>query len=333
MTTTDDSNLDPPGDPYSELHRSGWDTPSSPTERAPEPDTAPSDDSWVRPAPPRKRSRVRRWIKRAALVLVSILLVVETLAVVLTFADPSRTMFMATDDAPGNTVQQNVSIDHISRYMISAAIVHEDGELGTRWAPFDYVEFGDRVVARLRGQGDPAGSSIPQQVTKNIFFNRSQNDVKKGIEAVFAIPFGYTISDRRMMEIYLNIAQFGPNLYGVCAATWYYFGLPPWDISANQAQQLAGTLPLGEDVRRAPGGGIDLSENAFWLVPISVNRAAGWFIPQIESEMGGWEGVVGTVGIDEPASAFSDTLDEPDACSTMPDSVRERLAAEGVGPK
>lgn len=329
MTTTDDSDQDP----YSELHRSGWDTPSSPAEQDPRPDTTPSDDSWVRPGPPRKRSRVRLWLKRSALVLVSILLLVETLAVALRFADPSRTMFMATDDAPGNIVQQNVSIDHISRSMISAAIVHEDGELGTRSAPFDYAEFRDRIVARLHGQKDPAGSSIPQQVTKNIFFNRSQNVIKKGVEAVFAIPFGYTISDKRMIEIYLNIAQFGPNLYGVCAATWYYFGVPPWDMSAVQAQQLAGTLPLGEDVRRAPGGGIDLSDDAFWLVPVSVNRASGWFIPQIESEMGGWEGVVGTIGINEPASAFSDTLNEPDACSTMPDSVRERLTTEGAEPK
>ncbi|MGC0367600.1 monofunctional biosynthetic peptidoglycan transglycosylase [Rhodococcus sp. 27YEA15] len=336
VITTDYSNLDPDGklvDYESWLQRPQ--APAVPHAQQPiYPGTTPDPSPPGSPEPPspRRRGVFLRWAKRIAVTSFALFLLVESIAVGLIFFMPPSTMFMATDEASGPTVQQNVSIDHISRYIISAVIVHEDGELGTRLAPFDYGEFVDRIAARLDGEKDPAGSSIPQQVTKNIFFNRSQNSVKKGIEALFALPFGYTISDERMMEIYLNIAQFGPNLYGVCAATWYYFDVPPWNVSSVQAAQLAGLLPLGEDVRRAHDGGIDLSEDAFWLVPVSVNRAAGWFIPQIESEMGGWEGVAATIGIAEPASAFEDTLDQPDACSTMPQAVRDRLDSEGVAP-
>ncbi|MGC0363479.1 monofunctional biosynthetic peptidoglycan transglycosylase [Rhodococcus sp. 27YEA15] len=355
MTRNDAPKPDSGGPGYPAFPRPTWEGRSRPADQTAAPPYTPDLDDRT-PAPPPKPvprkprphkprpkhdeprreestrqgpSFLRRWAKRAALALVAVLATVELIAILLVFVTPPRTMFMATDSAPGPIVQQNVSIDHISRYMISSAIVHEDGQLGTRSAPFDYGEFMDRIEARLRGNKDPAGSSIPQQVTKNIFFNRSQNSVKKGVEALFSIPFGYTISDKRMMEIYLNIAQFGPNLYGVCAASWYYFGVPPWNINEYQAAQLAGTLPLGEEVRRAPGGGIDLSENAFWLVPISVNRAAEWFVPEITREMGGWEGVVATIDIHEPASAFADRQGERNACSTMPQGVADRLAAEG----
>lgn len=334
MTTTDNSDDDPHPQSADDRVRPPTSESKGFYERPELPGLTPDPPPPVLPdsQAPRRRSKPLRWMKRILAGMLLVFLIVESTAVSLVFVMPPTTVFMATDEASGPTVQQDVSIDHISRYLVSAAIVHEDGELGSRIAPFDYGEFVDRIAARLDGERDPAGSSIPQQVTKNIFFNRSQNSVKKGIEALFALPFGYTISDERMMEIYLNIAQFGPNLYGVCAATWYYFGVPPWNVTPSQAAQLAGLLPLGEDARRAPGGGIDLSDNAFWLVPVSVNRAAGWFVPQIESEMGGWEGVVATVGITEPASVFAGTRDQPDACSTMPGDVRDRLRSEGITP-
>ncbi|MCS4257988.1 membrane peptidoglycan carboxypeptidase [Rhodococcus erythropolis] len=58
-----------------------------------------------------------------------------------------------------------------------------------------------------------------------------------------ATEFSYSMSDQRILELYLNYAQFGPGLYGVCAASWYYFNTPPWFMSEYNANQLSGVLP------------------------------------------------------------------------------------------
>ncbi|MFD1813142.1 biosynthetic peptidoglycan transglycosylase [Rhodococcus gannanensis] len=246
-------------------------------------------------------------------------------------ATPPRTLFMLTDEADGPTVFQDVSLDYISRHYVAAVIVHEDAKLGTRTGPYHLGEFVDRTTNYLGTGEDNSGSTIPQQLVKNIFLFRGEwvvtKAVRKGVEAVLAWPFNL-IGDRRQLELYLNYAQFGPNLYGICAASWYYFNRPPWDGNGADAATLAGLLPLGEDAKRAPGGGVDITSDGQWVVASTVTRARTK-VPQRVEEMGGWEGTVETVGILDSASD-NNPLDDPDSCSTMPESVANRLASEGA---
>ena len=59
-----------------------------------------------------------------------------------------------------------------------------------------------------------------------------------------------TLPDRRVLELYVNYAQFGPHLYGICAASWYYFGEPPWSMTAYQSAQLMGVLQMSAATAR-----------------------------------------------------------------------------------
>lgn len=139
-----------------------------------------------------------------------------------------------------------------------------------------------------------------------------------------------TVSDKRVLELYLNYAQFGPQLYGVCAATWYYFDSPPWDVSEYQSAQLIGLLPAKSLAQRAPGGGIDTSERAHPLSASMVTGAADSWVPMALGYMNGWRDAVATIGIDDEASDYA-PFGDPDGCATMPDAVRELLTLEASG--
>ncbi|MDQ0825402.1 monofunctional biosynthetic peptidoglycan transglycosylase [Arthrobacter sp. B2I5] len=223
-----------------------------------------------------------------------------------------------------------MSIDNISRFALGAAIAHEDQQLGTRTGAFDINDFNARVNAYLEGKPDPSGSTIPQQLVKNIFLWPDQDGFRKGLEAGLATEFSLTLPPKRILELYMNYAQFGPHLYGICAATWYYFGHAPYKMTENEAAQLMGVLPLPNRVRRMEGGGIVLDKEADSLVWEYVNGAANYWVPKQLEGLGGWEGAVATVGITDKASDHALTRSGPDGCATMPESVKS-ISGQGAG--
>ncbi|BAS17612.1 monofunctional biosynthetic peptidoglycan transglycosylase [Arthrobacter sp. Hiyo8] len=274
--------------------------------------------------PIRSRRRIRRFIFWWFKLLVTLVVLSELIAVAFTWITPPRTAFMLEDGEP--IAYQFVSIDHISRFVLAAAIVHEDEQLGTRSGAFDMKDFNARVDAYLNGKPDPSGSTIPQQLVKNIFLWPDQNALRKALEAGLSTEFSYTLSKQRIMELYLNYAQFGPKLYGICAASWYYFDEAPWYMSEYQAAQLMGTLPLPSLVQRAKGGGflLDNTAQSGWAINY-INGAANVWVPMQIKDMGGWQAVVATIGITDKASDHAATQNQPDACSTMPQSVSDQL--------
>ncbi|WP_242701573.1 transglycosylase domain-containing protein [Arthrobacter cavernae] len=239
---------------------------------------------------------------------------------------PPRTSYMMQSGEP--VVYQYVSIDHISRYVLAATIAHEDQELGTRPGAFDIEAFNARAKAYIEGKPDPSGSTIPQQLAKNIFLTPQQNAVRKGIEAGLATEFSLILSEERILELYLNYAQFGPKLYGICAATWYYFGNPPWNITEYQAAQLMGVLPLPNLVQRAKDGGIYLGPVVNFRVWDYVNGAANVHVPRQIEGMGGWKAAVATIGITDTAADHANERGSADSCSAMPSSVLDRIKQE-----
>jgi monofunctional biosynthetic peptidoglycan transglycosylase len=142
------------------------------------------------------------------------LLVVQLLAVAfigsLRWWAPPRTAFMLESGQP--VAYQYVSLDHVSRYLVAAVIAHEDEQLGTRSGAFTLSQLSSRVGAYLSGRPDPSGSTLPQQLAKNIFLWPSQDPVRKAIEAALASEMSWTLPPQRLMELYVNYAQFGPGL-------------------------------------------------------------------------------------------------------------------------
>ena len=315
-------------------HTPATSPPSSaePESRSQPPTAPPARTIPDRPAgPPLRRRRprpIRRLVRRVFSALFVLALATLAYMISLNWFLPPFTMFQLTDPADGSTIAQPVSLDHVDRDLLAAVLLHEDPELGTRAGPFDIGQFLDRVRIHVGGGDDPSGSTIPQQLVKNLFFTRDQNALRKGLEAMLAFPFNAVVDDRRQLELYVNSAQFAPEVYGICAASWYYFNTPPWDISGDQAIALASLLPTADFARRADGGGLDVS-NTEGVVYRAWNRNT-WYLPNQLAAVGGWPGITSTIGIDEPASTHADRRNDPDACSTMPPSVRQRLAAENA---
>ncbi|WP_246063390.1 biosynthetic peptidoglycan transglycosylase [Blastococcus colisei] len=255
----------------------------------------------------------------AALAVVQVLLVLS-----LRWVDPPTTAFMAAN--PDGAIQESVPVEHVSRNFLAAVIAHEDAALPYRSGAFDWNVMWGRAQAHIFGDEDPAGSTIPQQVAKNVFLNQELSAWRKVVEAGLAVEMAAFVDDRRMLELYANYAQFGPTIYGVCAAGWYYFDSPPAELSEAQAVQLVGLLPSPGHVQRAPGGGMDfeVDDGMGWLsrshvinaqnrVPAHLDRLG--FQPVEDS------GVEGLASDQEPSD---------DDCSTPPEEVIELIAAEGT---
>lgn len=275
--------------------------------------------------PPEQKRRTPRWVRwlRGCLVVTLLpVLALFTFCAGHNLVTPSETAFMR-DNEP--YIHEWVDLDHISRYPIAAVLVLEDVDMGNRVNAFDVARFIGKAQSYLGGQSDiEGGSTIPQQLVKNLYFSPDRSAWRKAGEAIVSLPFAWTVSDSRMLEMYMNYAQFGPKLYGICAASWYYFDSPPWSLTQLQGSQLAAIVRLPSEARRADGGGVyvlgpnsdaDFRDRVYNRVP----RDLGY--------LGGYEPLMRSVGIDDDAS---DHDHSDSSCAVSPVGVRNLLRAEVV---
>lgn len=290
-----------------------------------------------RPAspPPRRKHPFQRFLVSSFFVLLIPVAVSWALVFSMNYWTPPRSTFMKIDvetmHPSERLTYQYVSMDHISRYMVAAAIAHEDQQLGPRSGPFEWQDFQRRIIAHMKDEPDTSGSTIPQQLAKNLFLWPEQTGFRKGLEAAFSYELSYTMPRKRILELYLNYAQFGSNLYGICAASWYYFEQPPWNISETQAAMLATMLPHPEVIYKRTDGTIQFGSTGSNGRPMYVQdqEKVSWVGEQIANH-GGWEKMMTAVGIYDSASSHEDTRSHPDACSTMPQTVMDRFYKEGM---
>jgi monofunctional biosynthetic peptidoglycan transglycosylase len=265
-----------------------------------------------------------------AVVLVGLLLQAAVLAG-LNWVGLPTTRYMA--DNPNGAIREWTDAEQVSRYFLVLAMGQEDQDLPTRAGAFDMDAFLDRAQAHARGEPDDSGSTIPQQLVKNMFLTPDQTAVRKGVEAVLAQEMSVLVSDARILELYANYAQFSPEVYGVCAASWYYFGHSSKEMSLDEAAQLVGLLPSPLHVQRGPYGGLQFSDpdgdgvvepqEDGYISAENVWRAQA-LAPAWFEQMGGF-GATETLGIDGLAA------DEPAGdgdCSEMPEDVADLIARE-----
>jgi len=285
------------------------------------PDTGRRDE--VPPEEVPRRRRRRRLFRRAGRVLVAAFVLHALVLLSLRWVDPPTTAFMMANEA--GAIQQSVPVEHVSRNFLAAVIAHEDQALPYRDGAFTWDELYGRAEAHLRGEEDPSGSTIPQQVAKNIFLNQEMSAWRKAVEAGLSMELALVVDDRRMLELYVNHAQLGPRVYGVCSASWYYFDTPPSTLSVDQAVQLVGLLPSPGHVQRAPGGGLDfqVDDGLGWLSRSHVVNAQNR-VPRHIAEKGFQpveDAGVGGLAQDQPAT--------DDDCSEVPEEVTELIDQEG----
>lgn len=138
---------------------------------------------------------------------------------------------------------QPVAINKIPKHMIRALIVAEDARFYSHSgidtdALKEIMEYNLSKKRFIYG-----GSTISQQTIKNIFLSPSRNPFRKWHEFVLTIGMERNLTKKRILSLYLNIAEFGRGIYGVNAAAQYYWNIPASRLSVRQAIELAATLP------------------------------------------------------------------------------------------
>lgn len=138
--------------------------------------------------------------------------------------------------------QHWVGRQQISRHAFSAVIASED-QLFYQHYGFDVEAIYKAYRHNQHGGTLRGASTISQQVAKNLFLSPARNFGRKILEIWFTLLIEVLWSKERILEMYLNIAEFGDHLFGVEAASRRYFGIPAQQLSASQAALLAATLP------------------------------------------------------------------------------------------
>jgi len=142
-----------------------------------------------------------------------------------------------------------VPLSRISPFVISAVTISEDDRFWEHEG-IDLEGMEEALKRDLaRGELAAGGSTITQQLAKNLWFSPTKNPVRKLKEAIMAWRLERALSKRRILELYLNVAEWGDGVFGIAAAARRHFGTSPAALSPEQAARLAVVLPnpLGMD--------------------------------------------------------------------------------------
>ena len=186
-------------------------------------------------------ARIFSWILRIVLgfILLSLLWVLAY-----RFINPPITATMLGDIFAGRGATRDwMPITRIDRDMVRAAIAAEDGKF-CQHEGFDLDAIQEAARRNASGGRIRGGSTISQQTAKNAFLWQGGGYVRKGLEAWFTLLIEQMWPKRRIMEVYLNIAETGIGTYGVSAAAQRYFGHDASAMTATEAARIAAVLPL-----------------------------------------------------------------------------------------
>ncbi len=199
---------------------------------------------------PPRRSLVLRLLRLAAILLLSWVGLSWLMVLLLRFVPP-WTSAMMLERRVGTWVhgehdfqlrQRWVPWSEVSPYVPLAMVAGEDQKF-----PFHHGFDLDSIQAAIDAADDGkrlrGASTISQQTAKNLFLWNGRSFVRKGLEAYFTVLIEWTWPKRRILEVYMNIAELGDGIYGVGAASDSFFHLPPARLSAAQAARLAAVLP------------------------------------------------------------------------------------------
>ncbi len=205
------------------------------------------------------RPRWRRWLGRGLRLLAGAtaiwLAVVLVLILLYSKLDPPFTTLTAAAYLTGEEVDQSwVPLTRISPHLVRAVIVSEDAGFCQHFGIS--VRELEQAIERAR-DGVPRGAStLSMQVIKNLFLWPQRSYIRKAIELPLTVVMELVLSKRRIVEIYLNIAEWGPGVYGVEAAARHHFNKPAARLTEAEAALLAVSLPsplTREPDRPGPG--------------------------------------------------------------------------------
>jgi monofunctional biosynthetic peptidoglycan transglycosylase len=159
------------------------------------------------------------------------------------FFDPPSTILMMQRAAEGQTIRHYpIPLERMSPHVVRAVIAAEDANFCTHHG-FDVEAIQDAMESNARGGRVRGASTISQQTAKNLFLWPDRSWLRKGFEAYFTSLIEFVWPKRRIMEAYLNAAEWGDGNFGIEAAARARFGVSAADLTPLQAARLAAVLP------------------------------------------------------------------------------------------
>ncbi|WP_425471741.1 monofunctional biosynthetic peptidoglycan transglycosylase [Rubellimicrobium rubrum] len=205
---------------------------SEPRRRKPKPTALASEKA---PSPGLRRRMMMLLVRG---VLVAVALVLGLIALFGAVNPPTTPYMLSEGRRLGGVDQAWVPLDEIAPIMARAAVAAEDAEFCAHWG----LDLHAIRLAAAEGGGRGA-STISQQVAKNVFLWQGRSWARKALEAGVTPVMEALWSKRRILEVYLNVAEFGEGVFGVEAAAQRHFGVGASELSEVQAARLAAILP------------------------------------------------------------------------------------------
>lgn len=179
------------------------------------------------------------WLGALATVLIAGVL---TLVVVYRFVPPVSTLMLARMVTGRPVDRQWVPMERISPFLQAAVIMSEDGQF-CRHHGVDWSALADAIHEVEQGGRSRGASTLSMQTAKNLFLWPSRSFLRKGLEIPLALLIDFAWGKRRVLEIYLNMAEWGDGTYGAEAAARRYFHTDAAELTPHQATLLAAALP------------------------------------------------------------------------------------------
>lgn len=198
-----------------------------------------------------KEGRFSVWsvLRLARFLMMSLAGFVVFLLLLYRFANPPGSTLMALESfmSDGDVARAWVPLGAVSPNLVRAVVASEDN----RFCQHRGVDWGaiGEAIDRAGGEGPRGASTISMQTAKNLFLWNSRSYLRKAIEIPITYAMELAWSKRRILEIYLNIVEWGPGVYGAEAAARYHFNKSAARLSLDEAALLAAALPnpLGRD--------------------------------------------------------------------------------------
>lgn len=191
----------------------------------------------------KRRKRYGLLITSISVLFIALVLAPVTWAGAYLFFDPPSTMLMMQRASEGQTIRHYpIPINRMSPHIVRAVIAAEDANFCTHDG-FDVEAIQDAMESNARGGRTRGASTISQQTAKNLFLWPERSWVRKGFETYFTALIEFMWPKRRIMEAYLNAAEWGDGNFGIEAAARARFGVSAADLTPLQAARLAAVLP------------------------------------------------------------------------------------------
>ncbi len=203
--------------------------------------------SWITKRSP---TRWHRWLRRLLIGGVLMLLAPVPMILLLTMVHPPMTAVMVeqmvgrlfTGARPFWPKHITVSRAKLSPHLRRAVLVSEDDRFYLHNG-IDFVEINKALERRRRGGKLRGASTLTQQVAKNVFLWNGRSYVRKGMELYLTLWLELLLSKERILDLYLNLAEWGPGIYGAEAAAKAHFGKSAATLTRDESARLAAILP------------------------------------------------------------------------------------------